>query len=123
MSNNEVQAKYCNCNISSDKDILHFSLHNSFCQSCGCILLKDTNGKIHYTLKQKQNVINYEFNPMEIIKNMKKKTEKYYPNIYNLYNNPNDEDTPETNKEDESMKSIIIYIYNIEKCFYQNCKN
>ena len=110
MSNIKSLERYCNCNVSYNKDILLAYVNNSFCQHCGCILLKESNGTIHYTLKQKQNIIQSEFNPIKIIKNMKKKTEKYYPNIYNIYNNPDSHDSPETIKDDESMKSINIYL-------------
>ena len=46
MAKNIVQPKYCNCNISSDQKILKPNVNNSFCEKCGSILLKSSNGKL-----------------------------------------------------------------------------
>ena len=48
------QSKICNCQISSNKDILKSGCNQSFCDKCGCILLKETEGNTFYTLKAKQ---------------------------------------------------------------------
>ena len=107
MNIKNAHSKYCNCQISFNKEILEPDIHNSFCEKCGSILLKGSNGTINYTLKPKQKVSPYEFNPFDIIKKMKTKTEKYYPNINNLYNNPKTQDKKES---DKSMISINIYL-------------
>jgi hypothetical protein len=103
MAKNIVQPKYCNCNISSDQTILKPNVNNSFCQKCGSILLKSSNGNIYYSLKPRKKNPEYELNPIKIIQAMKKKTEEDYPYIYNLYNNPE-------GVEDRSMRSISIYL-------------
>ena len=103
MAKNIVQPKYCNCNISSDQKILKPNVNNSFCQKCGTILLKSSNGNIYYSLKPRKKNPEYELNPIKIIQAMKKKTEEDYPYIYNLYNNPEGE-------EDRSMRKINIYL-------------
>ncbi len=54
MAKNIVQPKYCNCNISSDQTILKPNVNNSFCQKCGSILLKSSNGNIYYSLKPRK---------------------------------------------------------------------
>ena len=84
MSNKKTTQKYCNCHESSDEEILKPNVENSFCEKCGSIMLKSSNRTIFYLLKSKQNRVYYEFNPVNIIKRMKKKTEDKYPYIYNL---------------------------------------
>ena len=100
------QSKICNCHNSSNKDILKTGCNQSFCDKCGCVLLKDPEGNIYYTLKTKQNRLPYELSPITIIKNMKKKTEEEYPFIYQEFN---------VNKSDKvirekSLKSLNIYL-------------
>ena len=100
------QSKICNCQNSSNKDILKTGCNQSFCDKCGCVLLKDPEGNIYYTLKTKQNRLPYELSPITIIKNMKKKTEEEYPFIYQEFN---------VNKSDKvirekSLKSLNIYL-------------
>ena len=95
-----------NCHNSSNKDILKTGCNQSFCDKCGCVLLKDPEGNIYYTLKTKQNRLPYELSPITIIKNMKKKTEEEYPFIYQEFN---------VNKSDKvirekSLKSLNIYL-------------
>ena len=82
------QSKYCNCQTSSNKEILKQNINYSYCQKCGCILLKDNEEKdiIYYTLKTKQKRLPYDLSPITIIKNMKKNTEENYPFIYEEYN-------------------------------------
>ena len=100
------QRKYCNCHISTNKTILKSDIDHSFCDKCGCILLKDDKGKIHYSLKAKHNRLPYDLSPITIIKNMKKKTDENTPFIYEEYN---------INKADKyiiekTLKSIDIYL-------------
>ena len=100
------QSKICNCQISSNKDILKSGCNQSFCDKCGCILLKETEGNIFYTLKAKQNRFPCDLSPITIIKNMKKKTEEEYPFIYQEFN---------VNKadkyiKDKELKSINLYL-------------
>ena len=100
------QSKICNCQISTNKDIFKSRCNQSFCDKCGCVLLKDPEGNIYYTLKTKQNRLPYELSPITIIKNMKKKTEEEYPFIYQEFN---------VNKSDKvirekSLKSLNIYL-------------
>ena len=73
------QRKYCNCPKLTNKEIFKYHLSHSFCDKCGCVLIKDTDGNIYYTLKPKQKILPSEQNPITIIKNMKKKTEEEYP--------------------------------------------
>jgi len=100
------QSKICNCQISSNKDIFKSGCNQSFCNKCGCVLLKDTEGNIFYTLKAKQNRFSCDLSPIIIIKNMKKKTEEEYPFIYQEFN---------VNKadkyiKDKELKSINLYL-------------
>ena len=81
-----VKTKYCNCHISSDKIIFDPNKYYSFCEKCGCIIIKTIDGDIHYTLKNKHKLEKNELYPINIIRIMKKRTEEEYPNIYKLYN-------------------------------------
>ena len=100
------QSKIYNCHNSPNKDIFKSGCNQSFCEKCGCILLKDKEGNIFYTLKAKQKRLPYDLSPITIIKNMKKKTEEEYPFIYQEFN---------VNKDDKfikekSLKSLNIYL-------------
>ena len=68
------ETKICYCEISSNKDILKENINHSFCQKCGSILIKNSQGIINYTLQNKYKQKNSEINPITIIKTMKKKT-------------------------------------------------
>ena len=103
MAKNIIQPKYCNCAASSNQAILKQNVSNSFCEKCGTILFKSSNGNIYYPLKPRKKNPEYELNPIQIIQSMKKKTEEEYPYIYNLYNNPEE-------LEDRAMRSINIYL-------------
>ena len=107
MSKKKTPLKYCNCNESSNKEILKSKKDNSFCEKCGSIILKSSNGTLYYLLKSKQKRVYCEFNPISIIKRMKKKTEDKYPYIYNLYNLPEE---ISNNKRDKALNSINIYL-------------
>ena len=100
------QSKYCNCKVSSNKEILKLDIDYSFCDKCGCVLLKDAGRNICYTLKSKQKIYPSDLSPINIIKNMKKKTEENTPFIFQDYN---------INKADKyiiekTLKSIQIYL-------------
>ena len=99
--------KYCNCQISSDKEILEPNVNYSFCEKCGCVLLKNQDGTIYFTLKPKQNKKPFDLSPIEFVKHMKMKTEEKYPYIYEEFNiNKNDKYTKE-----KIVKSLnIIYL-------------
>ena len=97
--------KICNCQISSDKNIKK-QRNYSFCEQCGSILIKDANNNICYTMKPKQKQKPIEFNPIEIIKSMIKKTDLEYPNLNNEYNIGEGE---KYNKE-KIVKSINLYL-------------
>ena len=73
MSKQQRQSKYCNCQISSNKEILKDDINYSFCDKCGCVLLKGSGGNIYYTLKTKQKRLPYDFSPISLIQHMKKK--------------------------------------------------
>ena len=88
MSKDLKDNKYCNCQIYSDKNIIKPNKNYSFCEKCGSILIKDGNNNICYTIKPKQKQKPIEFNPIEIIKSMKKKTDLDYPNLNKELNNP-----------------------------------
>ena len=53
------EMKYCYCEISPNKDILQENINHSFCQKCGSILIKNSQGIINYTLqnKYKQKIV------------------------------------------------------------------
>ena len=108
MLRNFKTKKYCNCSISSNKEILKSSITYSFCEKCGSILLKDVNHSknIYYTIKPKQKQKPVELNPIEIIKTMKEKTEIDFPFLNNEYN-MNDN---EKNNQEEFIKSIDLYL-------------
>ena len=101
------EKKYCNCSFSPNIDILKKNLTQSFCNNCGSILLKAPDSiNIYYTLKSKQKIKKAEFNPIDIIKNMKKITEKEFPYINEEFN-INDEE--KLNKENV-LNSIKLYL-------------
>ena len=98
--------KYCICQISSDKEILKPNVNYSFCEKCGCVIIKNQDGTINFTLKPKQNKKPYDLSPIEFVKHMKKKTEEKYPFIYEEFNiNKNDKHSKE-----KIMKSLNIYL-------------
>ena len=107
MAQSSKKAKYCHCQKLSSLDELKFFENYSFCRKCGCILIKDTDEIIYYTLKPKSNRLPYDLNPISIIKNMKKKTEEYYPNIYEEFNINKIESR--INK-DKKLKCINLYL-------------
>ena len=100
------QSKYCNCSSSSKKEILKSNINYSFCDKCGCILIKDTNGNIFQTLKHKQNLLECDLNPIDIIKNMKRNTEKNHPFINQEFNLNKDDKL----NIDNELNSIDIYL-------------
>ena len=106
MSKNGNEKKCCNCPVSKNKIILESSINHSFCEKCGSVLLKSSSGKINYTIKQKQKIKPVEFDPVEIIKSMKKKTDAEYPYLNNEYNMS---EIDQYNKE-KLLKSINIYL-------------
>ena len=106
MSKIKKQNKFCNCQTPSNKEILKPDVNNSFCEKCGCVLLKNEEGIINYTVKTKQNRLPSDLNPISIIKHMKKKTEESYPYIYEEYNF----NIVDKQIEERTMKSINIYL-------------
>ena len=106
MSKKSWQIKICNCQTSSNREIFNKEVDYSFCKKCGCILIKDAEGNINFSLKPKQKILPCDINPIDIIRNMKKITEQNYPNIYEEFNFvKNDEDT-----EEKMVKSINNYL-------------
>ena len=100
------QSIICNCHTSSNKSILKSGSNRTFCDKCGCVILKGPEGNVFYTLKAKNNRLPSELNPITIIKNMKKKTEEEFPFINEEYN---------INKADnyiieKTLNSIDIYL-------------
>ena len=108
MLSNFKTKKYCNCSISSNKEILKSSIIYSFCEKCGSVLLKDINNykNIYYTIKPKQKQNPVELSPIEIINKMKAKTDMDFPFLNNEYNMNDDE----KNNQEEFMKSIDLYL-------------
>ena len=106
MQNYLRHKKICNCQISNDNILLKQDFEHSFCEKCGSILLKNINGNINYTIKQKQKQGPYEINPIEIIKTMKKNTEINYPNLNNEFNMSEEE----LNDVEKANMSIDIYL-------------
>ena len=106
MSKKSWQIKICNCQSTSNREIFIDEVDYSFCKKCGCILIKDAEGIINYTLKPKQKILPYDISPIDIIRNMKKITEQNYPNIYEDFNfDKNDE-----GNEERMVKSINNYL-------------
>ena len=106
MSKNKKQHKYCNCQTSSDNEILKPNVNHSFCEKCGCVLLKNHEGSIYFTLKPKQKRQPYDLSPIELIRHMKKKTEEKYPHIYEEFNLSKNDD----HIKEKTMKSLNIYL-------------
>ena len=106
MLNDKKQNKICNCLNSNNKEIFKSTVNRSFCDKCGSVLIKSSNGKINYTVKPKQKIRPVEYDPIEIIKAMKKKTEKDYPYLNNEYNM----DDINKYKQDSFFKSINLYL-------------
>ena len=106
MSKSIKQSKYCNCQTSSNKKILKQDVNHSFCEKCGCILLKGSNGTIYYTMKAKQKRLPFEFNPISVIKSMKRMTEEKYPFMNEEFN----VDKSDKINKDKSIKSINLYL-------------
>ena len=106
MSKNKKQHKYCNCQTSSDNEILKPNVNHSFCEKCGCVLLKNHEGTIYFTLKPKQKRQPYDLSPIEFIRHMKKKTEEKYPHIYEEFNLSKNDD----HIKEKTMKSLNIYL-------------
>ena len=92
--------------ISINNSIFEANINHTFCEKCGSIILKGPKGNIYYTLKNKQKKGPIEFDPITIIKLMKKRTEKDYPFLNEEYNiNNNDKST-----KDKIINSINIYL-------------
>ena len=106
MSKNGKQTKYCNCQSSSNTKILRNEIKHSFCEKCGCVLLKGSNGTIYYTMKPKQKRLPYELNPITIIKLMKKITKENYPYMDEEFN----VDKTDKFNKDKYVKSINLYL-------------
>ena len=104
MSKHTRPDKYCNCNKSSDKSVLKEDKYHSFCQHCGCIIIKNSEGNIFYTLKTKQKRLPFDLSPINLIRHMKKKTEKDYPYINEEFN---------VNKDDKHMKEKTLKAINL----------
>ena len=68
--------RHCICQISSNLIILKPDINYSFCPYCGNLFIKSPSGNINYTLKPKQKKITTEFDPIKIIRAMKKKRQK-----------------------------------------------
>ena len=121
MSKYSNQKRICNCQTSSNKEIFQSDINHSFCEKCGCIIIKHIHGNIFYTLKSNKKQKEMEINPIMIIKSMKKITEENYPYIYNIYNNP---DILYNFKNDKKLhmylkkrKMILIKLQNLMKTF------
>ena len=106
MSKEINQGKYCNCLASCNKEILKSNINHSYCNKCGSVLIKDKLGKIYYTIKTKQKIEKIEFNPIDIIRAMKKKTDAEYPYLNKEYNIDDKND----NLKEKKMKSIKLYL-------------
>ena len=121
MSRHHIQKKICNCQIPSNKTLFKSDINHSYCEKCGCILIKNNQGIIHYTLKPNKKQKEMELNPILIIKSMIKKTEENYPNINNKYNNSDILfDFKNDNKLNiylKNRKMLLIKLQNLMKMF------
>ena len=98
--------KCCNLQNLANKNILKKNIKYSFCHNCNSVLIKSDNSQIHYTMKPRQKSKPTEFDPIELIKSMKTKTEHDYPFLNNEFNINNYEEYNLTNV----YKSINIYL-------------
>ena len=127
------QSKFCNCQTSSNKEILKDTITHSFCDKCGSVLLKEENGNIYNTIKSKQNILPFDLDPITIIKYMKYKTEENYPFIYEDYNickvdkNTLEKNLNSINIYSKYRKKILIKLQKLikffdyyDKVFYQS---
>ena len=121
MSKHHPQSKICNCQNPSNKKIFKSHINNSFCEKCGCILIKSAQGNIYYTLKPNKKQLEIELNPIKIIQSMKKKTEEKYPYIYNIYNNANIfydyKNDKKLNIYLKNRKMLLLKLQNLMKTF------
>ena len=101
-----MHGKICNCLISTDENILNKKNKNSFCNKCGCIIIKNKDGSINFTLKPKHKQSPIEINPIDLIESMKKKTTFHYPNLNNEFNISEEE----LKNKEEIKESIDIYL-------------
>ena len=108
MSKKKIQMKYCNCQKSSNKEILKTNIFHSFCEKCGCIFLKNSKGIINYTLKRK--LVPYEVDPIHIIRTMKKNMEENNTHLY-------DNSKKSINFYLKCRKKLIIYLKKIMNFF------
>ena len=106
MHKNLKQEKICNCSNPTNKDIFKHTINHSFCNKCGSILIKSNHGNIHYILKPKQKQKPIDFDPIQYIKSMKKKTEKEYPYLNNEFNM----NTIQEKNKEVILKSINTYL-------------
>ena len=106
MSKHTRTDKYCNCNRSSDKSILREDKNHSFCQHCGCVIIKNSGGNIFYTLKTKQKRLPLDLSPISLIRHMKKKTEEDYPYINEEFNIEKDDKY----MKEKAVKAINVYL-------------
>ena len=102
----EKKNRYCNCEHSSNKIILKPEINHSFCENCGCIILKSSSGNIYYTVKPKHQQKKTELEPINIISTMKKKTEEEYPFLNEDFNISDEE----KKNKDKIIKSINEYL-------------
>jgi len=106
MMKNNNQNKYCNCQNFSNDNLINIEKNYFFCEKCGSILIKISNNNFYYTMKSKQKINRTEFNPIEIIRSMKKKTESDYPYLSNEYNM----NEKEKNNKESFLTSINLYL-------------
>ena len=89
--------------LNNNKLLFESKINYTFCKNCGNIFLKSPTGIINHTVKSSNKKKPVEFNPIEIINSMKKKTEAEYPFLNEEYN------IGKNNKE-EIFKSINSYL-------------
>ena len=121
MSSHHTQKRICNCQNPSNTTIFKSYINHSYCEKCGCILIKNIQGVIHYTLKPNKKQQELELNPITIIKSMIKKTEENYPNINYIYNNSdifyNFKNDYKLNIYLKNRKMLLIKLQNLMKTF------
>ena len=121
MSGHHTQKRICNCQIPSNMTIFKSGIDHSYCEKCGCILIKNSHGIIHYTLKANKKQKEIELNPILIIKSMIKKTKENYPNINNIYNNSDIlyffKNDIKLNTYLKNRKMLLIKLQNLMKIF------
>ena len=102
----ERKNRCCNFQILNNRITSKPKINYSFCEKCGTVFIKGSDGNLHLIIKSKHRKKPQEFEPIEIIRAMKKKTEAEYPFLNEEFNISNEE----KNIKENIFNSINIYL-------------